>query len=88
MVGGSKERYVLMWSLPRESIEELAENIGVDKGLAWRLTGGNPRALIDLKTHGINSWIEDKTSTTLYMIKRNTGVEKNPQTALPAVGRC
>ncbi|MEM1611064.1 MAG: ATP-binding protein [Sulfolobales archaeon] len=57
MVSGSKERYVLIWNLSREAIERLAENVGVDKELAWKLTGGNPRALIDIKTRGSDNWI-------------------------------
>jgi energy-coupling factor transporter ATP-binding protein EcfA2 len=57
-VGGSKERYILMWNLPRGATERIAEGIGIDKELAWKLSGGNPRALADIKAYGLEKWIE------------------------------
>jgi energy-coupling factor transporter ATP-binding protein EcfA2 len=57
-VGGSKERYILVWNLPRGATERIAEGIGIDKELAWKLSGGNPRALADIKAYGLEKWIE------------------------------
>jgi len=64
-VGGSKERYILMWNLPREATERIAEGIGIDKELAWKLSGGNPRALTEIKDYGLENWLETKIIKTL-----------------------
>ncbi len=40
----------MIWNLPRDGFEELVKQLGspVDVELLWRLTGGNPRMLIEL----------------------------------------
>lgn len=56
----------LLWNLPREGFEELAALLNPpSSGLveeAWRLTGGNPRALIQLATAyqwRVEAWLRD-----------------------------
>jgi energy-coupling factor transporter ATP-binding protein EcfA2 len=64
-VGGSKERYILMWNLPRGATEGIAEGVGVDKELAWKLSGGNPRALTEIRDYGLENWLGTKIVKTL-----------------------
>ncbi|BES81794.1 ATP-binding protein [Pyrodictium abyssi] len=54
----------LLWGLPRSAFHELATGLGApDTGVAeeaWRLTGGNPRALIQIATvymWDIDAWL-------------------------------
>jgi hypothetical protein len=35
-------------------------NIDVDVGTLWRLTGGNPRALVRIKVDGLKKWVEEE----------------------------
>jgi len=76
-VEGSKEGYVQMWNLQREASDRIAKSIGVDENLAWRLAGGNPRALKDIRDYGVEAWIKDKISITSYVINRGVGVRED-----------
>jgi hypothetical protein len=57
---GSKVNWALIWNLPYEAMVKLAEqlHLDIDVGLLWRLTGGNPRALVDIKSVGLKAWIK------------------------------
>jgi energy-coupling factor transporter ATP-binding protein EcfA2 len=59
---GSKVAWALLWNLPYEAMVDLAGQLelGEDPRLLWRLTGGNPRALVDIKFRGLKRWIEDE----------------------------
>jgi energy-coupling factor transporter ATP-binding protein EcfA2 len=57
---GSKVNWALIWNLPYDAMVELAEQLSlrVDAELLWRLTGGNPRALVDIKVAGLKEWVK------------------------------
>jgi energy-coupling factor transporter ATP-binding protein EcfA2 len=59
---GSKVAWALLWNLPYEAMVDLAKQLelGEDPRLLWRLTGGNPRALVDIKIRGLKRWVEDE----------------------------
>jgi hypothetical protein len=59
---GSKVAWALLWNLPYEAMVDLAGQLelGEDPRLLWRLTGGNPRALVDIKIRGLKRWVEDE----------------------------
>ncbi len=54
-----KVDWALMWNLPREAAERLAEQLGIreDREILWRLTGGNPRALETIRRNGLSKWL-------------------------------
>jgi len=68
---GSRITWALTWNLPRQSADELARNLnlyesvsnelGLDGGsvkeLLWKLSGGNPRALKQIKEFGLKEWL-------------------------------
>ena len=52
-----------LWNLGLEAAEELMENLGAPRQLrseAWRLTGGNPRAIVELSRRGwrTHQWLK------------------------------
>jgi energy-coupling factor transporter ATP-binding protein EcfA2 len=57
---GSKVNWALIWNLPYNAMVELAEqlSLSIDPELLWRLTGGNPRALVDIKVAGLKEWVK------------------------------
>lgn len=57
---GGKVGWILMWNLPREASERLADQLGIeeDRDLLWRLAGGNPRALTVIRRIGLARWLE------------------------------
>jgi hypothetical protein len=59
---GSKAVWALLWNLPYEAMVDLAGQLGLgeDPKLLWRLTGGNPRALVDIWIRGLKRWVEDE----------------------------
>jgi energy-coupling factor transporter ATP-binding protein EcfA2 len=59
---GPKVVWALLWNLPYEAMVDLAGQLelGEDPKLLWRLTGGNPRALVDIKIRGLKRWVEDE----------------------------
>ncbi|MFZ8795293.1 MAG: ATP-binding protein, partial [Acidilobaceae archaeon] len=59
---GSKVVWALLWNLPQEAMVDLAGQLelGEDPKLPWRLTGGNPRALVDIRIRGLKRWVEDE----------------------------
>jgi len=68
---GRRARYEAMVELAGEL--ELQE----DPGILWRLTGGNPRALITIKRRGLERWVQeeilDSTWRTLREAMRRRG---------------
>jgi hypothetical protein len=58
---GPKVNWAYMWNLNSESLGELARrlNINIDVNTLWRLTGGNPRALVRIKVDGLKKWVEE-----------------------------
>jgi len=59
---GSKVNWVHMWNLDPGSLGWLARrlNIDIDVNTLWRLTGGNPRALVRIKVDGLKRWVEEE----------------------------
>jgi hypothetical protein len=59
---GSKVNWAHMWNLDPGGLGELARrlNIDVDVGTLWRLTGGNPRALVRIRVDGLRRWVEEE----------------------------
>jgi ABC-type nitrate/sulfonate/bicarbonate transport system substrate-binding protein len=51
-----------MWNLDPGSLGGLARrlNIDVDVNTLWRLTGGNPRALVRIRVDGLKRWVEEE----------------------------
>ncbi len=71
----------MLWNLPREGFEELVQQLepprNIDTDTLWRLTGGNPRALIELARLGwsIGLWrariFEDRIRRVLNLVDRD-----------------
>jgi energy-coupling factor transporter ATP-binding protein EcfA2 len=59
---GSKVNWAHMWNLDPGSLGWLARrlNIDVDVDTLWRLTGGNPRALVRIRVDGLKRWVEEE----------------------------
>jgi len=59
---GPKVNWAYMWNLDPGSLGELARrlNIDVDVDTLWRLTGGNPRALVRIRVDGLRRWVEEE----------------------------
>jgi energy-coupling factor transporter ATP-binding protein EcfA2 len=59
---GSKVVWALLWNLPYEAMVNLAGQLelGEDPKPLWRLTEGNPRALVDIGIRGLKRWVEDE----------------------------
>jgi len=59
---GPKVNWAHMWNLDPGGLGELARrlNIDVDVGTLWRLTGGNPRALVRIRVDGLRRWVEEE----------------------------
>lgn len=70
----------MLWNLPRDGFKELVEQLkpphGVDIDVLWRLTGGNPRALIEIARF---EWNIDKWMGVVY--------ENRVRRAIHVVGR-
>jgi len=73
----------LIWNLPREASDNLADQLGIDldRDLLWRLAGGNPRALIKIKTLGLEKWVElvvirSLRKAVFRSIRRYGGIDK------------
>ena len=80
----------LIWNLPREASDTLADQLGIDldRDLLWRLAGGNPRALIKIKTLGLERWAElmvirSLRKAMIRYIRRYGSMDK----ALPEISR-
>jgi energy-coupling factor transporter ATP-binding protein EcfA2 len=56
---GSKVNWALIWNLPYDAMAELSKQLGLDMEprLLWRLTGGNPRALVSIRSRGLELWL-------------------------------
>ena len=76
---GSKVNWALIWNLPYNAMVELAEqlNLSVDAELLWRLTGGNPRALVNIKVAGLKEWVKSD------VIRRLVDVLEDASTSIP-----
>jgi len=76
---GPKVVWSLMWNLGHDAMMDLARELELqeDPGILWRLTGGNPRALITIKRRGLERWIQeeilDSTWRTLREAVRRRG---------------
>jgi hypothetical protein len=59
---GSKVNWAYMWNLDPGSLGELARrlNLDLDMDTLWRLTSGNPRALVRIKVDGLKKWVEEE----------------------------
>jgi len=57
---GSKVNWALIWNLPYNAMVELSKQLELDvePQILWRLTGGNPRALINIKVAGLKEWVK------------------------------
>ncbi|HWQ16955.1 MAG TPA: hypothetical protein VNL13_03880 [Sulfolobales archaeon] len=80
----------LIWNLPREASDTLADQLGIDldRDLLWKLAGGNPRALIKIKTLGLERWVElvvirSLRKAMIRYIRRYGSMDK----ALPEISR-
>ena len=76
---GSKVNWALIWNLPYDAMVELAEqlNLSIDAELLWRLTGGNPRALINIKVAGLKEWVKSD------VIRRLVDALEDASTSIP-----
>jgi len=89
----SKETYALMWNLPMEAAEELSERLGLreDREVLWKLTGGNPRALIDVRRRGLQRWLSEevleKIIDVMGKIYRSAGERISKEEVLRGIGR-
>jgi hypothetical protein len=72
---GSKVNWALIWNLPYNAMVELAEqlNLSVDAELLWRLTGGNPRALVSIKVAGLKGWIDLDVLGRVWRVIKEAG---------------
>ncbi len=66
----------LIWNLPRQGFAELLEQLpqpGVGEEEAWLVTGGNPRALIDLALRygwNVERWVRDLQYRLAEVVRR------------------
>jgi energy-coupling factor transporter ATP-binding protein EcfA2 len=69
---GPKVVWSLMWNLGYEAMVELAGELELqeDPGILWRLTGGNPRALITIKRRGLERWIQEEILDSMWRTLR------------------
>ncbi len=64
----------MLWNLPRKGFEELVEQLNPPKELdvdeLWRLTGGNPRALIEIARleWSIKRWLETLHRKIMFIV--------------------
>jgi energy-coupling factor transporter ATP-binding protein EcfA2 len=72
---GSKVNWALIWNLPYNAMVELAEqlSLSVDAELLWRLTGGNPRALVGIKVAGLKGWIDLDVLGRVWRVIKEAG---------------
>jgi energy-coupling factor transporter ATP-binding protein EcfA2 len=72
---GSKVNWALMWNLPYNAMVELAEqlSLSIDPELLWRLTGGNPRALVGIKVAGLKGWIDLDVLGRVWRVIKEAG---------------
>ncbi len=72
---GSKVNWALIWNLPYNAMVELAEqlNLSIDPELLWRLTGGNPRALVGIKVAGLKGWIDLDVLGRVWRVIKEAG---------------
>ncbi len=73
---GSKVNWALIWNLPYNAMVELAEqlSLSIDPELLWRLTGGNPRALVGIKVAGLKGWIDLDVLGRVWRVIKEAGV--------------
>jgi len=72
---GSKVNWALIWNLPYNAMVELAEqlSLSIDPELLWRLTGGNPRALVGIKVAGLKGWIDLDVLGRVWRVIKEAG---------------
>jgi hypothetical protein len=56
---GSKVNWALIWNLPYNAMVELSKQLELDlePQLLWRLTGDSPRALVSIRSRGLELWL-------------------------------
>ncbi len=76
---GSKVNWALIWNLPYDAMVELSKQLGLDMEprLLWRLTGGNPRALVSIKVVGLKEWVKSD------VIRRLVDALEDASTSIP-----
>jgi energy-coupling factor transporter ATP-binding protein EcfA2 len=76
---GSKVNWALIWNLPYDAMVELSKQLGLDMEprLLWRLTGGNPRALVSIKVVGLKEWVKGD------VIRRLVDALEDASTSIP-----
>ncbi len=76
---GSKVNWALMWNLPYNAMVELSKQLELDvePQILWRLTGGNPRALINIKVAGLKEWVKSD------VIRRLVDALEDASTSIP-----
>ena len=72
---GSKVNWALIWNLPYDAMVDLSKQLelNIDSKLLWRLTGGNPRALMNIKTVGLEKWIEVEVLGRIWKVIKESG---------------
>jgi hypothetical protein len=68
-----------MWNLPYNAMVELSKQLELDvePQILWRLTGGNPRALINIKVEGLKEWVKSD------VIRRLVDALEDASTSIP-----
>jgi len=76
---GSKVNWALIWNLPYNAMVELSKQLELDvePQILWRLTGGNPRALINIKVAGLKEWVKSD------VIRRLVDALEDASTSIP-----
>jgi energy-coupling factor transporter ATP-binding protein EcfA2 len=76
---GSKVNWALMWNLPYNAMVELSKQLELDvePQILWRLTGGNPRALVNIKVAGLKEWVKSD------VIRRLVDALEDASTSIP-----
>ncbi|MFZ8794154.1 MAG: ATP-binding protein [Acidilobaceae archaeon] len=72
---GSKVNWALMWNLPYNAMVELSKQLELDvePQILWRLTGGNPRALVGIKVAGLKGWIDLDVLGRVWRVIKEAG---------------
>jgi energy-coupling factor transporter ATP-binding protein EcfA2 len=76
---GSKVNWALIWNLPYDAMVELSKHLELDvePQILWRLTGGNPRALVNIKVAGLKEWVKSD------VIRRLVDALEDASTSIP-----
>jgi hypothetical protein len=69
---GPKVVWSLTWNLGHDAMMDLARELELqeDPGILWRLTGGNPRALITIKRRGLERRVQEEILDSTWRMLR------------------